>query len=204
MVQGLEISGLPGTIALGLPIAALAFAMVFSLRRIGRRTSKPDPRGLTGRYGVSVQAPASAPAPAPEKTTVSPGAPPLTEPAATADEIARRIAKAEAAGSQAELPALYLSLARDRIAAERGLEAIPLLTACLRVSAALGQKEAQAGARLELGDLARSSGDLTTACEHWQIARGIFHDLKKAVELAATEKRMRQNGCPTDWVLNDF
>ena len=202
MVQGLEISGLPGMIALGLPIAALAFAMVFSLRRIGRRTSKPDPRGLAGRYGVSVPAPA--PASAPEKTTVSPGAPPPAEPAATADEIARRIAKAEAAGSQAELPALYLGLARDRIASERGSEAIPLLTACLRVSAALGQKEAQAGARLELGDLARSSGDLTTACEHWQMARGIFHDLKKAAELAAAERRMRQHGCPTDWVLNDF
>ena len=52
--------------------------------------------------------------------------------------------------------------------------------------------------------MARKSGDLTTACEHWQIARGLYVELKKEGELEQVEARMHDNGCPTDWVLNDF
>ena len=48
------------------------------------------------------------------------------------------------------------------------------------------------------------SGDLTTACEHWQIARALFHELKQGRDHAAVETRMLRNGCPTDWVLTDF
>ncbi len=107
-------------------------------------------------------------------------------------------------GAEAELSGLYLALARDRLADHRSDEAGELLRKSIRLAAKLGQKQTHAGARLELGDLVREQGDLTTACEHWQIARGLFHELKRAGELAAAEKRMRQNGCPTDWVLNDF
>lgn len=59
-------------------------------------------------------------------------------------------------------------------------------------------------ARIELGDLAHHEGDLTTACEHWQIARQLFADLNRADEQKKVEDRMRCNGCPTDWVLNNF
>ena len=61
-----------------------------------------------------------------------------------------------------------------------------------------------AEARLELAEIARASGDLTTACEHWQIARGLFSDLKHAKGRGKAETLMREHGCPTDWVLNDF
>ena len=66
------------------------------------------------------------------------------------------------------------------------------------------QPGTEAMARLELGDLARACGDLTTACEHWQMARALFTDLKRPAETVAAEKRMESAGCPTDWVLNQF
>jgi hypothetical protein len=55
-----------------------------------------------------------------------------------------------------------------------------------------------------LGDLAHKDGDLTTACEHWQIARALFVELKQDGAHESVEVRMLRNGCPTDWVLTDF
>ena len=74
----------------------------------------------------------------------------------------------------------------------------------IRIAALNGLSDHHAAARLELGELARQEGDLITACEHWQIARALFHDLKNTSRAKATEARMRDHGCPTDWVLNDF
>ena len=74
----------------------------------------------------------------------------------------------------------------------------------VRIAAASGLNDQHAAARLELGELARKDGDLITACEHWQIARGLFHDLKNGPNLKTVETQMRDHGCPTDWVLNDF
>jgi hypothetical protein len=74
----------------------------------------------------------------------------------------------------------------------------------IRGAAGAELKETHARARLALGDLAHESGDLTTACEHWQIARALFHELKQSREHDAAEQRMLRNGCPTDWVLTDF
>ena len=45
---------------------------------------------------------------------------------------------------------------------------------------------------------------MITACEHWQIARQIYWDGNQADGLAQADRRMIANGCPTDWVLNDF
>lgn len=97
-------------------------------------------------------------------------------------------------------------LATAREAIERGGndEAAALLRQIIREASGLGERGIEADARLALGDIARRGGDLTSACEHWQLARGLFQDLKRAADLAATEARMRAVGCPTDWVLNDF
>jgi hypothetical protein len=78
------------------------------------------------------------------------------------------------------------------------------LTQSIKLASAQGRKDTHADARLALGDVARKTGDLTTACEHWQLARGLFLELNKPDQLALVEARMRDNGCPTDWVLNDF
>ena len=58
--------------------------------------------------------------------------------------------------------------------------------------------------RLLLADISRRSGDMTSACEHWQMAREIYEkngDVRRARNI---EKIMSEAGCPTDWVLNEF
>ena len=101
-------------------------------------------------------------------------------------------------------PETLLARAHEHIAAGAPEEAATQLRLCVRLASKLKQRETEASARLELGDLARASGDLTTACEHWQLARALFTDLKRNAEMAAAERRMEQAGCPTDWVLTQF
>lgn len=128
------------------------------------------------------------------------GAPPILDSAA----LTAAVYEAEASGQRERLPGLYLSLARCRLEAGQASDAEELLRKSIRGAADLKHKEIHAKARVALGDIARASGDLTTACEHWQIARGLFHELKQDSDHEAVEARMRHNGCPTDWVLTDF
>jgi tetratricopeptide (TPR) repeat protein len=118
--------------------------------------------------------------------------------------LAEAAREAEAGGETAGLPDLYLSLAQCRIEAGETADAEELLRKCIRGAASAELKETHARARLMLGDLAHESGDLTTACEHWQIARALFHELKQTRDHELVESRMLCNGCPTDWVLTDF
>jgi tetratricopeptide (TPR) repeat protein len=114
------------------------------------------------------------------------------------------LSEAEAAGQRDRLPGLYLSLAHCRLEAGDNAEAEELLRKCIRGAGPARHKATQAKARLALGDLAQAGGDPTTACEHWQIARALFHELKQVDDHEAAEQRMLRNGCPTDWVLTDF
>lgn len=195
----MDYSDLTALIALGLPVLALATVIVIAVRQISKRRQGRPPLS-SGRYGEAVREAAAPPraaeAPVPPPTPPSQGL--------SASELAARIAKAEIKPDERELAPLYLARGRNERAEGRNVEAAETLLKAIRLAAKLGLKEAHAAARLELGDIIGEQGDLTTACEHWQIARGLFHDLKRAGELAAVEKRMRQNGCPTDWVLNDF
>lgn len=89
---------------------------------------------------------------------------------------------------------------------ERGDEAAA--ADCLRktimLASAASDNTLHARARLELGDICKTEGDLITACEHWQMARSLFEDNANVVDAEVCEKRMLGNGCPTDWVLTDF
>lgn len=81
--------------------------------------------------------------------------------------------------------------------------------AALLQSAALVARRAKlpvmhAQARIELADLARSEGDMTSACEHWQMAKLMFHETGRRVDQERMADLMRQNHCPTDWVLTNF
>lgn len=128
------------------------------------------------------------------------------EPATKLDgaALAAAVSDAETHGEKGRLPGLYLSLAQCRLEAGATADAAELLRKCIRGAASAELKQTHAKARLALGDLAHASGDLTTACEHWQIARALFHELKQRHEHEAAESRMLRNGCPTDWVLTDF
>jgi hypothetical protein len=203
-----DVSRLVEWIALALPFAALVTMIVLALRQTRRRRAASS----CGRYGAPVREPAPAskvsvptrepePAPGPDPTQQGQRAPaPLPDPSA----LEAAVAKGEADGDTKHLAVAYLALARHRIAGGDGPAAADLLRKTIRAAASSGQKGVHAEARLELGDICQQQGDLTTACEHWQIARGLFHELASAASLAGAERRMRQNGCPTDWVLNDF
>ena len=114
------------------------------------------------------------------------------------------VKEAEADGQLRRLPGLYLSLAHWRLESKETSAAEELLRKCILAATTAGQKDCHARARLALGDVALSKGDPVTACEHWQIARSLFRELRLSQEHDAVEARMRRNGCPTDWVLTDF
>lgn len=131
-----------------------------------------------------------------------------TAPAAADDarerELLAKITVAEAARDNVETAGLYIHHAKLLIEAGRRDEGASRLRDAVRVAALNRLAAPHALARLELGDLYLSNGDPITACEQWQIARNLFHDLARPVERDAVDKRMLGNGCPTDWVLTDF
>jgi hypothetical protein len=98
----------------------------------------------------------------------------------------------------------YLELARQHRQAGDERACHEALRAAAGMAARFGPQSVHAEARLELAEAAYAAGDLTGACEQWQMARTALHDDGQKDAYARIEKRMRDNGCPTDWVLTDF
>lgn len=188
-VAAVELSGLAGTVALLMPPALLFAAVVYAHRSVQPRRA---PRAKAAADVVTV--------------LDLPPAEPLPEAPAVEIETdwPARIQSAEAAGDAEALAGHYLAWARAEIAAGRPVAAGEHLRTSVRIAAKGRHAPLHAEARLELAELAREAGDLTTACEHWQLARALFHDLKRADRAGDTERLMQRHGCPTDWVLNDF
>lgn len=184
----IEITGLPALIALLVPVAVLVFVVV----RLGRMPPEP-PSEKTAETLHAI--PGDAISKRKTKTV-------REEPQPV--DWALRIRSAEAGNDPAALASLYLSFAQDEIARGRTESAAEHLRESVRAAAKSKNAAVQAEARLELAELARAAGDLTTACEHWQLARALFHEMKQTARLGDTETLMRKHGCPTDWVLNDF
>jgi hypothetical protein len=61
-----------------------------------------------------------------------------------------------------------------------------------------------AEARIELAELALAEGDLTSACEHWQMAKLMFHETGRRFDQDRMADLMRIHRCPTDWILTNF
>lgn len=118
--------------------------------------------------------------------------------------IARRIEVALANGEKAGLAMLYLDLARGHEQLGDEDARMTALRAAAGYGALHGPRAAHAEARLALAEAAYLAGDLTSACEQWQMARTAYREAGLKEEYARVEKRMRDNGCPTDWVLTDF
>jgi hypothetical protein len=175
----IELTGLAGTVAL-LVLPVLLFVVILLAHRAGLRSAVPH-REVLSALDI----------------------PPATS-TAEAEAWPERIRKAEAAGDIAAAASLNLAWARADIAAGRSSDAADRLRTTVRLAAQSKQAALHAEARIELAELAREAGDLTTACEHWQLARALFHDLKRADRVGDTERLMQRHGCPTDWVLNDF
>lgn len=166
----------------GLAALVLLVLLFVSARRRSARKQQP-----VARHAI-----AAAPAAPTLKAKVDPAA------------LLAAIHEAEAMGQRDRLPGLYLSLAQCRFEAGGSSEAEELLRKCILGAGAARHKATHAKARLALGDLSHAGGDPTTACEHWQIARALFHELRQVEDHAEAEQRMLRNGCPTDWVLTDF
>jgi len=177
--MNIDISGPIGLFALGLPLAALATVVLLAARgarRGPRAAAEPRERESVAPREI----------PAAPGTAARPAEPP---PPVEADE--------------KSLDERFFA-ARGLALAGKPADAAEALRACLWEAGRQARKDVQAEARLALGDLCLAAGDTITACEHWQIARDYFHDLKRGTEMDETLQRMKSNGCPTDWVLNDF
>jgi tetratricopeptide (TPR) repeat protein len=182
MTQGLtggaiELSGTAATLVLLVPFLALLAVVWRTVRAHHRRT----PRQTSLAQGVATIAGLPAEAPLDE-----------------------RIAKALARGDDGALAGLYLLKAREASSAGDASRATELLRNSIRCAQRSGNASIHADARLDLAEIARAAGDLTTACEHWQLARKLFYDLARKDRLAEADALMLRHGCPTDWVLTDF
>lgn len=124
--------------------------------------------------------------------------------AETLDELETQLVQAEEAGEPVALAHIYLALGRARIRAGEESQALEALRSCAGLAALHKAGKLHAEARIELAEAAYRAGDLTSACEHWQMARMAFLDDGLKADGDRIDKRMRANGCPTDWVLTDF
>lgn len=225
MGQGFAIDGMTGLLLLLLPVLALALVVVWALRQTRSRvptahqsgshvSPPPSPRAAPPEdANVTASADRRAPQPAAAPQTLISAEPslPSVVPAVAApapvempDDLAQPIAKLEQGGDQAELAHLYIRQAGAYVAQGNLDQAGSRLRDAIRVSALNRLAAPHALARVELGDLYFNNGDPITACEQWQIARNLFHDLARPADRDDVDKRMLSNGCPTDWVLTDF
>lgn len=183
MTQGLaggalELSGPVAKLVLLIPFVALT-AVVWRAARAHRHHAEGQP--LPAAQGVATVA-------------KLPTEPPLEE----------RIETATKLGDESLLAELYLLEAREASSAGDMSKATTLLRKSVTSAQRSGNTSVHADARLDLAEIARAAGDLTTACEHWQIARRVFHDLARKDRVAEADTLMLRHGCPTDWVLTDF
>lgn len=125
-------------------------------------------------------------------------------PRRTVGEIKGAIETARAKSDFAQLASLNLEMGHAQTASGQADKAAHHFREAVIVASKHGFKDRHAAARLELAAIAEQSQDMTTACEHWQIARMLFHEMDQQNEVDETDRRMLRNGCPTDWVLTDF
>lgn len=169
---------------------------------------QPAP-SATAPAPVVRQAAAEPPAPpANPQFAPAPAAVPAASSIAAQQSIAARqseLLQAEQRFDDAAIARVSLLLARQLMACGVSGEAVKShLRRAIILASRLKDDDTHAAARLELGDIMVGEHDLTTACEHWQIARQIFWDHGAKAEQAEVDRRMMANHCPTDWVLNDF
>ncbi|MEO1205961.1 MAG: hypothetical protein AAFV45_06475 [Pseudomonadota bacterium] len=114
------------------------------------------------------------------------------------------IADALAAKDQAALGHLYLTQGVLLKQAGQSAVAGDVLRKCVMIAMQLKDARLHAMGRLELGDVVAEAGDLTTACEHWQMAKAMFLEVRHRADSEAADARMLKSGCPTEWVLTEF
>jgi tetratricopeptide (TPR) repeat protein len=194
-------------VVLALPVAVLLLLLALlqrGLRRRAREAASVSDRSAPGRQPEQGAGIAPGATPAASAAGESGGAALLGETAGGLPTLDARIQSALASGALPALAPLYLELARRQAAQGDQSARMAALRSAAGYGALHGPKSAHAEARMELAEAAYGSGDLTSACEQWQLARTAFQEAGQGEAHARVERRMRENGCPTDWVLTDF
>lgn len=114
------------------------------------------------------------------------------------------IANAEKEDRNSELAPLYYELSQRLKRTDSGNAWLGPLRSAAGYGALHGPADVHATARMALAERALDDNDLTTACEHWQMARSAFESSGRSDAQKHVEALMSDNGCPTDWVLTDF
>lgn len=204
MFDGIGIEPAWQALTLAVPIAVLLTLIAILLtRRQRRRQPQPldtqsDATAHSHIMPVAAQVdlvkpPNAAPAPQPD-VVVSLDVPSLK----------RSLAAVEASERVSELAPIYLAIARAHDRAGDTNAKLVALRSAAGLAARHGPLSAHAEARIELADIAYRAGDLTEACEQWQIARTALLADGQTGAHAEIDKTMRDHQCPTDWVLTDF
>ncbi|RUP11142.1 hypothetical protein [Hyphomicrobium sp.] len=177
------------------PVALLLTLFALLLHRRLKRSSAKSSQA--SRSVVGIAAPIS---PAGKDAAVAEPPPKLED----VETLNKKIELALARGEKTALSRLYYDLA----AGHERLGNVEARMSALRSAAGYGALHgpgaAHAAARIALGEAAQQAGDLTTACEQWQMAKAAYLEAGDTDQQERVEKRMRENGCPTDWVLTDF
>ncbi len=207
-----SLQGLPGWVYLALILsgvsAVLLLIVLFWLKRRVQRNNSSASQHVGLISEAVVEAPTAVLSDGERK--IMPGGEdptaPVSQPLKHRNEatISKYMKIAEMARDQKALAALYLERARLDLSNGDSVAAGDHLRKSIMLSTTHNLKKIHAEARLELADISQADGDPTTACEHWQMARGLFHELDAQDDVKKTDQHMLSNGCPTDWVLTDF
>jgi hypothetical protein len=176
------------------------------------RSARPRCRDLPHRASaavmerVSQDAAPAVPAQPEGKEDLVPPTPAVIEPAPADREerLILAIAEAKASHDDAGLSGLSVELARLMIARSASQQAALQLQSAVIAARRSNLPALHAEARIELAELAIRDGDLTLACEHWQMAKLMFHETNNRLDRDRIADLMRQHRCPTDWVLTNF
>ncbi|MFN0218047.1 MAG: hypothetical protein ACKVP4_04430 [Hyphomicrobium sp.] len=211
MLDFTKIQELPRELALAIPVAVLLTLLVLLMagrrrRKAARKFVAPaearageangtmtmamfDSAAVATRANGALSSPSIA-APADAKTRLA--------------EAQRRISATNETVDAQRLSTLYLDLADAQRDLGDEKARMTSLRSAAGIAALHGAAQNHARARLELADAAVTAGDMISACEHWQLARAALLEAGDKEQSARVDQRMRDLGCPTDWVLTDF
>ncbi|MFM7085215.1 MAG: hypothetical protein ACKOW3_09500 [Hyphomicrobium sp.] len=116
----------------------------------------------------------------------------------------RSIVRLKAKGDTQAMLEATMKLSRLLLDQGEHKEANVLLRDAASVAAKSKFEAEHAEVRIELANLAKADGDMTSACEHWQIALQLYHDLNRKEDRDQIAQCMKECGCPSGWFLNSF
>jgi hypothetical protein len=120
------------------------------------------------------------------------------------DNLSAAIEAAKSARDDSQISRNSVELARLLLARSARPQASVLLQSAVMSARRAKLPVVHAEARVQLAELALADGDLTSACEHWQMAKLMFHEMGRRADQERMADLMRTHRCPSDWILTNF